>query len=251
MKDIPDNSIDMILTDPPWNTTDYEFEEVIDIDFYNQCKRVLKNNGWFFCIAPITLLSTILNFGFRLKFEYIWVKPSIIPSTYNTKRPNTQHEIIGCFIKNELKKMSELYLDKDSLKTTGLPYKREIKSSDKVGHLQSTNRRLPTDKNGKKYDIIITNIGTRSPSTVIFYPNKNKLKFIERSEHPTQKPVNMLELFVRGYCHENGLVLDPFAGSGTTAIACINTNRNYICIEKEPKYFEIMKNRITDATERD
>lgn len=245
MKDISDNSIDLIVTDPPFNTTDYIFESKLDDKIYQEWKRILKQNGWLFVFCPLEIGCKIIRSGFRKKFEYIWVKPTVIPATWNTKRPLTQHEIIRVFIKPELKKMSELFFDKESLKTEGKPYERRIKSTDVTGALNDYNRRLPLGKDGKKYDFHYKNKGLRSASTVLFYPNKNKFKKSERTLHPTQKPLGLIETITKGYCPPNGLVLDTFAGSGTTAIACLNTKRNYICIEKDEKYFEIMKNRIT------
>lgn len=246
MKDIPDNSVDLILTDPPYETTDLDFDKT-NIDFnkvFIELKRVLKINGWFFMFAPLSLSYIATQNGWKNKFEYVWVKPAIIPATHNTMRPMSQHEMIRVMIKPELKKMTDLYLDKNSLRTSSTPYIRQRNQSDSVGEFESKNRRIPLDKDGNKYNHLSENSGFRVGSTVIYYPNRNRLKFSERTIHPTQKPVAMFELFTKGYCPEGGLVLDPFAGSGTTAIACMNVNRNYICIEKDETYFNIMKERI-------
>ena len=85
--------------------------------------------------------------------------------------------------------------------------------------------------------------GRRYPRSVIYFSSDSDGK--DRGLHPTQKPVKLFEYLIKTYSNEGNVVLDCCAGSGTTAIACINTKRDYICIEKEPKYFEIMKNRIT------
>lgn len=91
-------------------------------------------------------------------------------------------------------------------------------------------------KMSKKY--IVINHG--------FIKDSNDIK----TEHPTQKPSELFKMILLDFTNENDLILDPFAGSGTTAIACIDTNRKYICIEKDKDYFEIMKKRITEHTKQ-
>ena len=92
-----------------------------------------------------------------------------------------------------------------------------------------------TTKQKKKYDAEL-----RNPTTVKeFRQTPNPLR-----KHPTEKPILMLEYFIKTYTNEGETVLDNCAGSGTTAIACLNTNRNYILMEKEQKYFEMIENRI-------
>ena len=246
MKYIDDKSIDIIITDPPWLKTECDFDKT-DLNWnllFKEYKRILKDNGWLFLFGTVEMAVEALKVNWKRKFEYIWIKPSIIPCTYITARPATQHEIIFAFIKAELKKVTTLYIDKESLKTKGDTYTRNINSTDTTGEFEVKNRRVPIDKNGNKKPIKIINNGTRVGSTVIYYPNKNKLPFNERTPHPTQKPVNLIELLIKGYCPPNGLVLDSFMGSGTTAIACINTNRNFIGFELNKEYYELAKNRI-------
>ena len=69
----------------------------------------------------------------------------------------------------------------------------------------------------------------------------------KRTEHPTQKPLEIIRTWVENSCPEGGIVLDPFMGSGTTGVACVQTGRNFIGIEIEPKYFEIAEKRIAEA----
>ena len=243
---LPSESINLIITDPPWQKTDYSFDQVkIDWDFiFQELKRILKPNGWFFCFAPMNILNKITDNNWRQKFEYIWVKPGIIPTTHNTIRPTTQHEFIGAFIKPELKKVTELCFNKKELQTIGKTYNRKFTSKNKNGFLTKENRRTPTDKNGNSLNYNLINNGIRSPSTVIYYPNKNRLKFNERTEHPTQKPLALLEYILSGYSNPNESVLDPFAGSGTTIEAAKKLNRNYIGIEINPNYHKIIENRL-------
>ena len=86
------------------------------------------------------------------------------------------------------------------------------------------------------------NIGTRYPRTNIYFPNENKI-----GQHPTQKPVALLEYLIKTYTLENEAVLDNCMGSGSTGVACVNTNRNFIGIEKDPEYFKIAEKRIDEA----
>jgi len=96
---------------------------------------------------------------------------------------------------------------------------------------------------GKISKVQTMNTGTRLPTTILKINS-------ERGQHPTQKPVKLFEYLIKTYTYENNIVLDCCAGSGTTAIACMNTNRNYICIEKDEKYFKIMQDRIVKHCEK-
>ena len=216
MKLIDDKSVDLIVTDPPFLTTDCDFDKT-SIDWtilFDEYYRILKNNGWFFMFGTIEMFSEVIkNKDWKRKFEYIWIKPSIIPCTHNTMRPATQHEIICAFIKSNLKKVTN-------------------------------NRRVPIDRNGNKKAMTIINKGFRVGSTVIHYPNKNKLPYNERTSHPTQKPYNLIELIIKGYSAENSIVLDSFIGSGTVALACKNLNRNFIGFENNLEYFNIAQKRL-------
>jgi DNA modification methylase len=113
-----------------------------------------------------------------------------------------------------------------------------------LGEFAIKNRRIPMDKDNVKIEFNLKNEGYRAGSTIIYYPNKNRFKMWERTTHPTQKPIAMYELFVNAYCDPKGIVLDPFAGSGTTGLACKKQNREYILIEKEEKYYTMIKDRL-------
>jgi site-specific DNA-methyltransferase (adenine-specific) len=100
-------------------------------------------------------------------------------------------------------------------------------------------------KRNNKKDMVYNEMGATNFSEYSNYPT-DIIKFSKDSNgfHPTQKPVALFEYLIKTYTNENDLVLDNCSGSGTTAIACLNTNRNYILIEKEPKYFFLSKERI-------
>jgi DNA modification methylase len=97
-----------------------------------------------------------------------------------------------------------------------------------------------------KDNFLCTNDGFRYQTDVIEAPNKRTMKLRERTEHPTQKPVKLIKTLINFITNPNDIILDPFAGSGTLAIACLETGRRYVCIEKEVEYYDIAMRRIED-----
>ena len=238
LKDIKNESVDLILTDPPFLTTNLRFDKGFDLKpFIPELNRVLKPNGWFFCFGTIEMVIEIMSQGWRRKFEYIWVKQQPLLAHHNVQRPNIQHELIFSFIKPTLQKMGDLYLDKESIRTTGKPYmiKKERKAMTEFRAAQGMN----THKIKEKY-----NTGYRNGTTVLYFNSKLGMPLAERTKHPTQKPLDLIRLIVRGYCPKNGMVLDPFAGSGTTVLAAKMEGRNSIGIEIDKNYFDIMEKRV-------
>ena len=255
LPEIEDNSIDLIVTDPPWLTTDLRFDSE-DQPFkrlYLEFHRILKDNGWFFLFGTVEMACDVIMLEkekkkiWRRKFEYIWRKTSIVPQTHNTVKPFSKHEIIYAFIKTRLKKMNDLTFHRKNIRTEGEPYVREQKnwtSNAYPSEFEYENRRVPLGKDGIKKAYVHKNNGFREPTTILTFSNSCRLPKQEKTPHPTQKPEGLIETLVKGYSNEGDLILDPFLGSGTTGIACLNLNRRFIGIEKDIKYFEIAKKRI-------
>lgn len=218
MKNIPDKSIDMILCDLPYGTTKNNWDCAINLEMlWEQYERIIKNNG---CIALFsqTPFDKILgNSNLKmLKYEWIWVKSNATGHLNAKKMPMKKHENILIFYKN-----LPIYNPQWTYST---PYQR-------VGSHSSSNY-------GKQKDCVLSiSDGRRYPVDVVEFKS-------ERGFHPTQKPVPILEYLIKTYTNENEIVLDNCMGSGSTGVACVNTNRKFIGIELNEQYFNIAKERI-------
>ena len=228
MKDIKDKSIDMILWDINYGNKKNKWDSIIDLDeLWNHYNRIIKDNGAIVLTAqtPFDKVLGVSNLK-MLKYEWIWEKTSATGHLNAKKMPMKAHENILVFYKKP-----PTY---NPQKTTGherkvstAKHKRNSKNSSNYGESSATT-----------YDST-----ERYPRSVqLFSTDKQK-----SSLHPTQKPVALFEYLVKTYTNEGDLVLDNCMGSGTTAVACMNTNRNFIGIELEEKYYNIAKQRIEEA----
>jgi site-specific DNA-methyltransferase (adenine-specific) len=223
MKNIPDNSIDMILTDLPYGVTARnKWDIIIPFDkLWEQWNRIKKATTPIILtsIQPFTVevvKSNIRNF----KYEWIWEKGGGSGYLNAKKQPLRNHESISVFYDKQCVYNPQL--------VQGNPYKK----------IQVNSKPCMNYGNHKVIDTI-NKSGLRYPKTVISIPNSN-----HNSKHPTQKPVALFEYLIKTYTNEGDTVLDCCAGSGTTGVACKNLNRNYILIEKEQKYYDIIKERL-------
>lgn len=233
MKQIPDKSVDMILCDLPYGTTSCKWDTVIPFDkLWEQYKRIRKDN------TPIVLFgsepfSTYLRMSNIKEFKYDWVWNKISGGNVLTTKyqPLKTHEIISIFAKGKCNYYPVLEYGYKSR----VDEKPTIKSSGMFSGIKS-NKFFKTDKN-KPSD-------SRYPKSIITYSKQASECCNGKSIHPTQKPVALCEYLIKIYTKEGDLVLDNCMGSGTTGVACKHTNRNFIGIELDDKYFEIAKNRI-------
>tara|TARA_R110002124_G_scaffold265063_1_gene431771 strand:- start:10 stop:714 length:705 start_codon:yes stop_codon:yes gene_type:complete len=222
MKTIPDNSIDAIITDPPYGTTACKWDSVIDFELmWEQLNRTIKPNGAIvlFSKQPFTSVlncSNIKNF----KQELIWQK----------ENHDNPMQAKNRFL-NVIENISVFYKKKPTYNPQGVIKINKISSS--VGGDLCD---LRTDK-PKTYTQTQTN-----------YP-KNILKFKRdgKHKHPTQKPVALMEYLIKTYTNENETVLDFTMGSGSTGVAAKNLNRNFIGIEMDEDYYNIAEQRINDS----
>lgn len=222
MKEIPDKTIDMILCDLPYGKTRNKWDSVISLDkLWEQYNRIIKDNGaiTLFAQTPFDKVLGVSNFK-MLKYEWIWEKEQGTGFLNAKKMPLKNHENILIFYKKPPTYNPQM--------KKGKPYTLE--------------RNTFTVNYGKQVDMVRTeNTGERYPLTILkFKRDKEKL-------HPTQKPVALLECLIKTYTNEGEIVLDNCMGSGSTGVACINTNRNFIGIEKDENYFNIACNRIKEA----
>src|SRR5574344_1075142 len=226
MKDIDDKSIDMILCDLPYGTTACKWDVIIPFDLlWQQYKRIIKDNGAIVLTASQPFTSALVMSNPKMfKYEWIWEKKVASNSQLAKYQPLKIHENILVFGNSIIYKPQGL-LDCNILRTND-------NRSKGVGHIGSEKKRKEFIQTKTGYPKSIVNF---KPSNI------NKL-------HPTQKPVTLFEYLIKTYTNEGDLVLDNCAGSGTTAIACMNTNRNYILMEKEQKYYDIIQDRIKEHT---
>ena len=223
MKRIPDWSIDCIITDPPYWSTACRWDHVIPFDkMWAELKRIIKPNGAIVLFGSEPFSSALRMSNIKMyKYDWIWEKNRWTGHLNAKIMPLSIYENIIVFGKNKLHYNPQ--------KEKWEPYQRLNCSSD------ATN----------KWCYWAMNKTTDTVNTWDRYP-KNILKFpkVERTLHPTQKPVALIEYLIRTYTNEWETVLDFTIGSGTTAIACINTNRNYIGFELDKWYFDIANERI-------
>lgn len=226
MQNIPDKSIDMILCDLPYGTTANKWDVIIPFNkLWEQYERIIKPNG------NIVLFGTGL-FAYKLalsnerlfRYELIW-KKSKCGSPFTAKyMPMKRHENILVFGKSA----SVYYPQMEK----GKPYKRAY---------------TPNKKNNMAYGIkgvSTDNKGTRYPISILDFAQQWRR---QDQVHPTQKPVALLEYLIKTYTTEGETVLDNTMGSGSTGVACVNTNRNFIGIELNEEYFKIAERRIEEA----
>jgi site-specific DNA-methyltransferase (adenine-specific) len=228
MKDIPKGSIDMILCDLPYGTTACKWDTIIPFDkLWEHYERIIKPNGAIVLTASQPFTSALVMSNPKMfRYEWIWEKTMATGGLMAKYRPMKAHESILIFNTSKGSTYNEQRLD-------GEAYKRvEGKKKDSV----------IGDKSG---GYVTISDGGRAARSVVKISNPNS-----GSLHPTQKPIALFEYLIKTYTNENDLVLDNTAGSGTTAISCLNTNRQFIVMEKEQKYYDIILKRVGDFNKK-
>lgn len=226
MKDIPDESIDMILADLPYGTTQNKWDVIIPLDkLWEQYERIIKENGMICLTSAEPFTSTLITSNKKMfKYDLIWDK-KLSSGFLNAKRmPLRRHEQILCFYK-------KLPTYNPEMVTRGKVRKKGI----------TTETGKHTSNYGKFKNSVVEN-NEYYPTSIIEVSNANRKDKL----HPTEKPVALFEYLIKTYTNEGELVLDNCAGSGTTAIACLKTNRQFIVMEKEQKYYDIILKRVED-----
>ena len=215
--------VDAIIADIPYGIHNNKFDEVIPFDDMWDCLTKLvkpKGNIVLFAGGLFTYKLALSNTKL-FRYELIW-KKSKCGSPFTAKyMPLKKHENILIFGK------SAAYYEPQM--ENGTPYKRKY-TPNKVNNLGFGIKGVQTD-----------NKGTRHPTTILDFPQKWRR---QDQLHPTQKPVELMEFLVKSYCPKNGIVLDFTMGSGSTGVACMNTERDFIGIEIDENYFNIAKTRI-------
>ena len=236
MKNIPDNSIDMVLTDPPYGTTACKWDTVIPFEpMWEQLKRITKDNGAICLFGSEPFSSKLRCSNLEIfKYDWYWRKNYPTGMAFAKYQPMRKTEIISVFCKGRHKYFPQLKDCADSVKKRW----RDGQENKLVSKYESDHIKLVNST--QRYKVNPT--------------NDLDFKVVPRSKgylHPTQKPVALLEYLIKTYTLGGEKVLDFTMGSGSTGVACGNLYRRFIGIEKEEKYFNIASERIIEAYEGD
>ena len=232
MKTIPSGSVDMVLTDPPYGTTSCKWDTVIPFNLmWDQLKRIIKPNGAIVLFGGEPFSSALRMSNIKqYKYDWIWEKSKVgnIFNCKNAPQKNFENIIVfseGTIANGSIRKMP--YFPQDLIKV-------DIKRSNTArSSIKGTINERPSRLNSSSYKQSFTNY----PRQILRFNN-------QQGFHPTQKPVALLEYLIKTYTQEGETVLDFCMGSGSTGVACKNTNRSFIGIELDETYFEIASERI-------
>lgn len=216
MEEIPDGSVDMVLCDLPYGTTACKWDSVIPFEpLWKHYKRVCKKNAAIVLTASQPFTSALVMSNFKM-FKHCW---------YWKKRPVN-------FLNAKKQPMRNI----EDILVFG-------------GNVYNPQNLIPCRKANKRSNSTETNgaHGLENISEFTNYPTQVLEMTGERGLHPTQKPVALMGYLIRTYTNEGETVLDNTMGSGTTGVACVNTGRNFIGIERDPDYFKIAEARINNA----
>jgi len=223
MQEIEDASIDLIICDLPYGTTRNEWDSVIPIDeLWKQYERIIKENGAIVLFSQMPFTAYLVMSNPKLfRYEWIWEKDNGTGFLNSKHAPLKKHENILVFSKCSFVRM------------TYNPQMGKGKLYEQKSGRASRNYDYSTMR-----PVVTKNDGFRFPNDVLKF-NRDKEKI-----HPTQKPTALIQYLIRTYSNEGDLVLDNCMGSGTTAISCINTRRNFIGFETDERYYQKSMERI-------
>lgn len=229
MPKIKDNVVDMVLVDLPYGTTACKWDSLLPLDvLWREYLRLCKENAAM-CFTSSQPFTTVLNNSMLslYRYEWIWRKDRATLFQHANKMPMKKHEVVSVFYR-KLPTYNPQFSE-------GKPY------TDK----RTTRKRMEGLLVGgaQKIKIPVENEGIRYPTSDLFVPCEVNRKH----NHPSQKPVLLMEYLIKTYTDKDDLVLDNTMGSGTTGVACINTGRRFIGIEKEKNYFDIAVTRCREA----
>ena len=239
LRGLPDDSIDLILTDPPWGATRLRLDENgrPPPAIWPECMRVAKPAAWLFCFGNLRLWADVMAGGFEPYFEYIWLKAKLPLNKNPRHHPTHAHE--SCMVFHcGADHAAERYYDADALRTHGhAKYARRARTGRQTTYRAEHGLRRTVDRRGSAD-------GSRAATTILSYANKSAMQRRERTDHPTQKPTDMLRYLIRGYCPPDGVVLDPYAGSGSTLVAARAVGRRFAGAEINPEWQALCSARL-------
>lgn len=224
LKEVEDNSVNMVLCDLPYGTTACSWDSIIPLEpLWEQYNRICKENAAmvFTAAQPFTTIlaaSNIKNF----KYEWIWEKPQGTNPMNAKVMPLKSHENILVFYRKKPTYNPQMWFS--------TPYSGFSSETSKIGEVYNKAKSKHRDNPE----------GSRYPKTILKFKQ-------EKGLHPTQKPVELMRYLIRTYSNKNDVILDNTMGSGTTGVACVLENRKFIGIEKDEKYFKVAQDRIKNT----
>lgn len=225
MKNIKDKSIDMILCDLPYGVTGFKWDIIIPFkNLWEQYKRIIKDNGAIVLFSTQPFTTKLIHSNLKdFRYCWYWKKNNVTGGPFAKVQPMICIEDICVFYKNK-----PLYNPQGLIKLNEPIENKKVNSS-----VYGMFKVKPQKRQYTNYPKHLLEFKNESSS------NRNRL-------HPTQKPIELCKYLIKTYTNENQIVLDNCMGSGTTAIACIETNRRYIGFELDKKYYDVAINRIND-----
>lgn len=223
LRTLPDGCADMVLTDPPYGTTAAKFDTPFDLAaWWKEIWRIAKPGAAILTFGQEPFSSRMRMAGGRFRYDWIWEKPCAGGFLWANKKPLRAHEVISVFYSRQPTYSPQ--------KVQGKPYRSDRKSN---GENLRPCKRVPTNCAD----------GMRYPRDVVKFSRDGG----RNACHPQQKPTALLEYFIRTYTDEGQLVVDPFMGSGSTAVAAIRTGRHFVGFEREDRWMEAAERRIREA----
>jgi DNA modification methylase len=224
LTEISDGSVNMIMADLPYGTTACKWDSIISLELlWKEFKRVTTDNAAMVFTAqqPFTTALAGSNLA-DFRYEWIWEKPQGTNPMNAKIMPLKSHENILVFYKKKPIYNPQMWYS--------TPYTGFSSNKSKIGEVYGSAKSKHRDNPE----------GSRYPKTILKFKQ-------EKGYHPTQKPIALMEYLIKTYTNEEDVVLDPTMGSGTTGVACVNTNRKFIGIEREKEYFDTAKKRIDET----
>lgn len=230
MKKIEDGTIDMILCDLPYGTTQNKYDTILPFDkLWEHYERIIKDNGAIVLFGQGLFFIDLINSNRKLfRYDLVWDKQLVTGFLNANRMPLRVHENIAVFYK-QLPTYNPQYTNGKPLHSKGKIYISKEQKNENYGKYKTTddNRAGSTQKH---------------PKSIISFQKPHPSK----AQHRTEKSIEMTEWLIKTYTNENDLVLDNCIGSGTTALAAIKTQRNYIGIENDEKYYNLTIKRIEE-----
>lgn len=240
MKSIPDGSVDLVLTDPPYGATACKWDSIIPLEpMWEQLKRIIRPNGAIVMTAtqPFTSILVCSNLA-MFKYDWVWNKTRRTDFIRAKLKPMGAHESVLVFSKGAVANGSKRLMRYNPQGLVRVD--RAVKNGGGgVGFLGQQGENL--GPNNKLHQPTYKQEFSGYPHTQLSFQSENK------TVHPTQKPVALMEYLIKTYTNEDETVLDFTMGSGTTGVACMNTGRRFIGIEMDTGYFQVAQGRIMEA----
>lgn len=225
MPSVPDRSVNLILSDLPYGQTDHEWDIPLDMNMlWKEYNRILVENGVIaLCAKGEFMIDIILSNRKMFRYEWIWNKRKGANFAHIRYRPLNVHEYILIFYNKVGTYNPQM--------ENGKKYIQKRANTKAIGITTSMKRSSITICDGKRYPKSIINVNGIAQKDI---------------EHPTQKPVELFEYIIKTYTNKGDVIMDNCAGVGTTAIACLNLERKYICFEKNREYYNIAMRKISN-----